>query len=92
MRACLHQIQTFNSKVVEFITVTGERALDEARQAEREILAGLDCDSADNAQVVLHPRDAEFMRKCYHDRQAGWYHADGVAVLSMTNFAFKFAQ
>ena len=38
--ACLDRIAAVNPKVNAFITVTGEHALEQARQAEREIAAG----------------------------------------------------
>src|SRR6185503_4051271 len=37
---CLERISSLDSQVNAFITVTGERALEEAHQAEREIAAG----------------------------------------------------
>ena len=40
VRAFLDRIEAVNPKVNAFITVTGRRALEEARQAEREIAAG----------------------------------------------------
>ena len=40
VRAHLSRIEAVNPKVNAFITVTGERALEEARKAEREIAAG----------------------------------------------------
>jgi len=40
VRACLDRIESINPKVNAFITVTGEHALEQARQAEREIAAG----------------------------------------------------
>ncbi|HEY3838566.1 MAG TPA: amidase [Bryobacteraceae bacterium] len=40
VRACLDRIQNVNPKVIAFITVTGEQALRQAQQAEREIAAG----------------------------------------------------
>ena len=40
VEAYLHRIGDLDFKFNSFITVLGERALDEARQAEREILAG----------------------------------------------------
>ena len=40
VRACLDRIEAVNPKVNAFITVTGERALKEARKAERDIAAG----------------------------------------------------
>lgn len=39
VRACLERIEAFNPKVNAFITVTGEQALQKAREAERDILA-----------------------------------------------------
>jgi aspartyl-tRNA(Asn)/glutamyl-tRNA(Gln) amidotransferase subunit A len=40
VQACLTQIEAVNPVVNAFLTITGERALDQARQAEREIAAG----------------------------------------------------
>ena len=40
VRAYLDQIEALNGKVNGFITVTGDRALEQARKAEREIAAG----------------------------------------------------
>ena len=40
VRACLDQIEALNPKVMAFITVTGERALEQARRAEQEIANG----------------------------------------------------
>lgn len=40
VRECLDQIASLNPKVKAFLTVTGEQALREAREAEREIQAG----------------------------------------------------
>jgi aspartyl-tRNA(Asn)/glutamyl-tRNA(Gln) amidotransferase subunit A len=40
VRAFLDRIDVFNPKVNSFITITGEQALEQARQAEREIAAG----------------------------------------------------
>ncbi len=40
VRAFLDRIEAVNPKVNAFITVTGKRALEEARKAEREIAAG----------------------------------------------------
>lgn len=40
VRACLDRIEAVNPKVNAFLTVTGERALEEARRAGREIAAG----------------------------------------------------
>ena len=40
VRACLDRIEAVNPKVNAFITVTGDQALEQARKAEREIVAG----------------------------------------------------
>lgn len=40
VRTCLDRIEAVNPKVNAFLTVTAERALDQARQAEREIAKG----------------------------------------------------
>ena len=40
VRAFLDRIEAVNSKVNAFITVTAEQALEQARQAEREIAGG----------------------------------------------------
>jgi aspartyl-tRNA(Asn)/glutamyl-tRNA(Gln) amidotransferase subunit A len=40
--AALQRIETMDGQVRAFVTVTRERALDEARQAERDLRAGID--------------------------------------------------
>ena len=40
VRAYLDRIQELNPKINAFITVTGDQALDRARQAEKDIRAG----------------------------------------------------